>query len=71
MSERDFSAVSVDELEISVRTAAALQTAGLETVGELLECSAAQLRERHRFDPRSVRELQELLGDMGLALRPS
>lgn len=68
--ERDFRDVSVDELEVSVRTAMSLQGAGIRTLGELLEYSPEQLRRAHRFDPRSVRELEEMLGDMALALRP-
>lgn len=62
--------MSVDELEVSVRTAMSLQNAGIATVGELVQRSAADLANSPHFGAMSIRELGELLEEMGLSLRP-
>ncbi|MBL8680207.1 MAG: hypothetical protein JNK05_13615 [Myxococcales bacterium] len=58
---------SVDELELSVRTMNALQSLGIRTIGELVQRSESDLKD-NSVAPRSIRELKELLSDMGLWL---
>lgn len=61
---------SVDDLELSVRTMMSLQNAGIERVGQLVTLSAEDLA-RLKFSAASVRELGELLSELGLGLRAS
>ena len=66
---RDVFALTVDELELSVRTYEAMQKAEIETVGQLLAHARGDLV-RLGFTKMSLRELDELLGEHGLSLRP-
>jgi hypothetical protein len=58
----------VEELELSVRTAVALDRAGLRTLGELCRMSDADLLGLPNFGRKSLNEIKEILGDMGLSL---
>lgn len=58
----------LDELELSVRTAYALQNAGLVHVIDLVRKTEDELRATQLFSPASLREIKELLAQMGLAL---
>ncbi len=58
---------SVDELELSVRTMNALQSLGITTIAELVLRSESDLQ-ANGFGPKSIRELKELLSDLGLWL---
>jgi DNA-directed RNA polymerase alpha subunit len=53
--------------EVAVFTTKSLDAAGITTVRELVRKTAAELATL-RFDPRSVRELKELLAEVGLTL---
>jgi len=59
---------SVDELEMSVRTANGLQQAGIKTIGELCSRTEADLLKTKNFGLKSLKEVKELLADMGLSL---
>ena len=61
----------VDELELSVRTANALQRANIRTIGELCARTEAEIF-KSGFDPRSLKELKEILAELGLSfgMRP-
>jgi DNA-directed RNA polymerase subunit alpha len=58
---------SIDELEVAVKTSMSLQKADILYIGELIQKTEAELLEL-KFDKRSVRELKEILAEMGFQL---
>lgn len=58
----------VEDLELSVRTSNLLQQAGITYVGELVQWSEQDILKRPAGGRKVVNELQEFLGEMGLAL---
>jgi DNA-directed RNA polymerase subunit alpha len=58
----------VDELELSVRTANCLQNADILYIGELVQRSEADLLKLKSFGKKSLKEIKEILADMGLVL---
>ena len=60
---------SLDELELSVRTSVALHSAGLSTVRELCRMTEADLLRTKNLGRRSLKEIEEILLEMGLSLR--
>jgi hypothetical protein len=58
----------VDELELSVASANALQRANLETIGQLCERTEAELLKMDGFGRKSLKEVKEILANMGLTL---
>lgn len=58
----------IEDLELSVRTFNLLQQAGLVYVGELVQWSEEDLLKRPSGGRKVVNELQEYLGELGLAL---
>lgn len=67
-SSQRFLQYRLDELELSVRTAYALQNAGLVHVIDLVRKTEDELRATQLFSPASLREINEVLAEMGLAL---
>ncbi len=59
---------SVDELEISVRSYNHLKVAKITTLGELVQNAESDLRKK-KFGKKSISELKEVLGSLGLSLR--
>ena len=59
---------SVDELELSVRSANCLQNADLRYIGELVQKTEAEMLKTKNFGRKSLNEIKELLGEMGLSL---
>jgi len=59
---------SVDELELSVRSANCLQNANLRFIGELVERTEAEMLKTKNFGRKSLNEIKELLTSMGLEL---
>jgi hypothetical protein len=59
---------SVDELELSVASATALQAAGIRTIGELCRLTEAELLKTGRVGRRELGEIRELLEGLGLGL---
>ena len=59
---------SVDELELSVRSANCLQNADLRYIGELVQRTEAEMLKTKNFGRKSLNEIKELLGEMGLSL---
>ncbi|MBL8920379.1 MAG: hypothetical protein JNJ54_16040 [Myxococcaceae bacterium] len=59
---------SLDELECSVRTANVLATMGLQTVGDLCQRTEADLLKMNGFSRQSLKEVKELLSELGLSL---
>jgi len=59
---------SVDELELSVRSANCLKNAGIKLIGELVSRSEAEMLKTQNFGRKSLNEIKDILGDMGLTL---
>lgn len=59
---------SVDELELSVRSANCLQNANITLIGELVQKSEAEMLKTKNFGRKSLKEIKEILAEMGLSL---
>ena len=59
---------SVDELELSVRSANCLKNAGIALIGELVQKSEAEMLKTKNFGRKSLSEIKEILAEMGLGL---
>jgi DNA-directed RNA polymerase subunit alpha len=59
---------SVDELELSVRSANCLQAANIQFIGELVQRSEAEMLKTKNFGRKSLKEIKEVLAEMGLSL---
>lgn len=58
----------VDELDLSVRSANCLQNADIKYVGELVQRSEQEMLKTKNFGRKSLLEIKEILGGMGLSL---
>jgi DNA-directed RNA polymerase subunit alpha len=59
---------SVDELELSVRSANCLQNANIKLIGELVQRTEAEMLKTKNFGRKSLREIKDILAMMGLTL---
>ncbi|MSP26170.1 MAG: DNA-directed RNA polymerase subunit alpha [Myxococcales bacterium] len=59
---------SVDELELSVRSANCLQNANIQLIGELVQRSEQDMLKTKNFGRKSLKEIKEILTSMGLSL---
>jgi DNA-directed RNA polymerase subunit alpha len=59
---------SVDELELSVRSANCLQNANITLIGELVQKTEAEMLKTKNFGRKSLKEIKEILTEMGLQL---
>jgi DNA-directed RNA polymerase subunit alpha len=59
---------SVEELELSVRSYNCLKNAGIQTIGELVQKTEAEMLRTKNFGRKSLSEIKEILGSMGLGL---
>ena len=59
---------SVDELELSVRSANCLQNANIRYIGELVQRTESEMLKTKNFGRKSLNEIKELLSSMGLEL---
>ncbi|MGI5863602.1 MAG: DNA-directed RNA polymerase subunit alpha [Myxococcales bacterium] len=59
---------SVDELELSVRSANCLQQANIRTIGDLVQKTEAEMLKTKNFGRKSLKEIKEILSEMGLSL---
>lgn len=59
---------SVDELELSVRSANCLKNADIRTIGELCQKSESEMLKTKNFGRKSLNEIKDILSDMGLHL---
>jgi len=57
---------TVDELELSVRSANCLQNAGIKYIGELVQKTEAEMLKTKNFGRKSLNEIKEILTEMGL-----
>jgi DNA-directed RNA polymerase subunit alpha len=59
---------TVEELELSVRSANCLQNANITYIGELVQRSEAEMLKTKNFGRKSLKEIKEILAEMGLSL---
>jgi DNA-directed RNA polymerase subunit alpha len=59
---------SVEELELSVRSSNCLRQADIKTIGDLVVKSEAEMLKYRNFGRKSLKEIQDVLTDMGLGL---
>jgi len=59
---------SVDELELSVRSANCLQNANIKYIGELVQKTESEMLKTKNFGRKSLKEIKEILAEMGLSL---
>lgn len=62
-------AITVEELNLSVRSYNCLKREGINTVGDLLQKSEAELMDIRNFGQKSIDEVRSKLEELGLALR--
>jgi DNA-directed RNA polymerase subunit alpha len=62
--------MSVEQLDLSVRTMNCLRRGGISTVGELMSRSEQELLSLRNFGQKSKQELEERLNTLGLSLTP-
>lgn len=65
---RSIDSLSVDELELSVRAMHCLRNLGIRTVGQLAATTEAELLRYPNFGHKSLKELKELLDNIGVEL---
>ncbi len=59
---------SVDELELSVRSANCLENADIKYIGDLVQKTEAEMLKTKNFGRKSLKEIKDILGEMGLGL---
>lgn len=59
---------SVDELDLSVRAENCLQAANIKYIGDLVQKTEAEMLKTKNFGRKSLKEIKELLQEMGLSL---
>lgn len=59
---------SVDDLELSVRSANCLKNANIRYIGELVSKSEGEMLKTKNFGRKSLNEIKEILSEMGLGL---
>ncbi len=59
---------SVDELELSVRSANCLQNANIRYIGELVQKTESEMLKTKNFGRKSLNEIKEVLQSLGLSL---
>ncbi len=60
---------SIDDLDLSVRSYNCLKRQGINTVGQLVECTEADLLNIRNFGAKSIEEVKDKLQQMGLGLK--
>lgn len=64
---RELLTESVEELELSVRSANCLKTANIKTIGDLVRKSESDMLKYKNFGRKSLNEIKEILKGMGLS----
>src|SRR5947208_1108247 len=59
---------SVEELELSVRSYNCFKNANIQSIGELVQKTEAEMLKTKNFGRKSLNEIKEILGTMGLSL---
>ena len=60
---------SIDELELTVRTYNCLRNANIKNLGDLTQKTESELLSSKNFGKKSLKEVKEILSEMGLSLR--
>ena len=68
ISENEDLARTVDELELSVRTANVLANAQIVYIRDLVQKTESELLKTKGFARQSLKEVKEILAEMGLSL---
>ena len=63
-------ALTIEELNLSVRSYNCLKREGINTVGDLVQKSEAELLDIRNFGQKSIDEVKAKLDELGLELRP-
>jgi len=63
---RDLMEKSVEELELSVRSANCLRAAGIKTIGELVQKTESAMLKYRNFGRKSLKEISDILVEMNL-----
>lgn len=58
----------IEEIELSVRSANCLENADIKYIGELVQKTEAEMLRTKNFGRKSLNEIKQILGDMGLTL---
>lgn len=61
-------AMSINEIELSVRAANCVAAANIKTIGELVQKTEAEMLKYRNFGKKSLNEIKEILSNMGLSL---
>jgi DNA-directed RNA polymerase subunit alpha len=64
---RELLTESVEELELSVRSANCLKTANIKTIGDLVRKTESDMLKYKNFGRKSLNEIKEILKGMGLS----
>lgn len=59
---------TVEELELSVRSANCLANADIRLIGDLVQRTESEMLKTKNFGRKSLKEIKEILGEMGLSL---
>ena len=59
----------IEELDLSVRSFNCLKRQGVNTIGQLMECTEADLLNIRNFGAKSIEEVKDKLQQMGLSLK--
>lgn len=59
---------TVDELELSVRSANCLKNANIHLIGDLVQRSESEMLKTQNFGRKSLNEIKDILAEMGLSL---
>src|SRR5690242_11674862 len=59
---------SVEELELSVRSYNCLKNANIQTIGDLVQKTEAEMLRTKNFGRKSLNEIKEILGSLGLGI---
>jgi DNA-directed RNA polymerase subunit alpha len=59
---------SIEELELSVRSSNCLKNANIKNIWELVQKTEAEMLKTKNFGRKSLNEIKEILGEMGLSL---
>jgi len=66
--EEQLKSMSIEELELSVRSYRCIKNLGIKTVGELIQRSPAELLRLANFGSKSLDEIRQVLESMNLSL---
>ncbi|MGQ9512268.1 DNA-directed RNA polymerase subunit alpha [Thermodesulfitimonas sp.] len=63
--------LTIDELDLSVRSSNCLKRAGILTVEQLIQCDEEEMKKVRNLGKKSLEEIKQKLAELGLSLRKS